>query len=134
VNDNPLRYTDPQGLNPAVGATIGGTVAGPPGAIVGGAIGLGLSIGALAILNEILDGADDPAGKAKADAGKTGEEKCKKCDENLERDLRTCRALGKRDGKSAYKICEGQAMLRYGNCLSGRDSGINAPLPPWGTK
>ncbi|MDP1670754.1 MAG: RHS repeat-associated core domain-containing protein, partial [Alphaproteobacteria bacterium] len=61
VNGNPLRYSDPDGLNPAAGATLGGMAAGPPGAVVGGAIGLGLSIGALAILNEILDGADDPA-------------------------------------------------------------------------
>ena len=57
VNGNPLRYTDPQGLNPAVGATIGGTVAGPVGATVGALLGLG----AMAILNEILDGAEKPA-------------------------------------------------------------------------
>ena len=58
----------------------------------------------------------------------------KRCQENLDRDLETCAALGKRNGKSAYAICARQAYLRYGNCLSGRDDGINAPLPPWGTK
>lgn len=57
-----------------------------------------------------------------------------RCEQGLLRDLATCQALGKRDGKSAFKICEQQAMLRYSNCLSGRDEGINAPLPPWGTK
>jgi uncharacterized protein RhaS with RHS repeats len=57
-----------------------------------------------------------------------------RCQENLDRDLATCAALSKRDGKSAYAICERQAYLRYGNCLSGRDEGIKAPLPPWGTK
>ncbi|MFZ5929835.1 MAG: RHS repeat domain-containing protein [Pseudomonadota bacterium] len=91
VNGNPVRYTDPQGLNPAAGAAMGGVAAGPPGAIVGGAIGLGLSIGALAILNEILDGADDPAGKAKADAQKA-EEECEKdrCKEVKEQCIQGC--------------------------------------------
>lgn len=53
------------------------------------------------------------------------------CEENLERDLATCRQIGKRKGKQGYEVCRQQAMVRYGNCLSGRDSGINAPLPPW---
>ena len=54
------------------------------------------------------------------------------CEENLKRDLATCRALSKRGGKSAYAICERQAMLRYSNCLAGRDDG--APFPPLGTQ
>jgi RHS repeat-associated protein len=62
------------------------------------------------------------------------QEKVKRCEDNLDRDLEYCSALGWRDGKSAFKICEGQAMLRYSNCLSGRDEGIDAPLPPAGTK
>jgi len=56
----------------------------------------------------------------------------KKCEENLTRDLATCAALGKRDGKSAYAICARQAYARYGNCLAG--SSVKPPLPPWGTK
>lgn len=56
----------------------------------------------------------------------------RQCEENLDRDLETCSALGKRDGKSAYKICEQQAYLRYSNCLADKPDG--APLPPWGTK
>jgi hypothetical protein len=56
----------------------------------------------------------------------------KKCEESLNRDLATCAALGKRDGKSAYAICARQAYARYGNCLAG--SSIKPPLPPWGTK
>lgn len=55
----------------------------------------------------------------------------KKCEENLQRDLETCAALGKRNRKTAYKIFEQQAMVRYGNCLSNRDEGIDAPLLPW---
>lgn len=64
----------------------------------------------------------------------SAEEREQRCQERLDRDLKTCEAVGKRDGKSAYAICERQAYLKYGNCLSGRDKGINAPLPPWGTK
>jgi hypothetical protein len=62
------------------------------------------------------------------------EEREKRCGANLKRDLASCDAVGKRDGPAAYKICERQAMLRYGNCLAGRDDTIDAPLPPWGTK
>ena len=60
------------------------------------------------------------------------EEREKRCEQNLERDLETCRALGRRGGKAVYKVCERQARLRYANCLSGRDDDIDAPLPPWG--
>jgi RHS repeat-associated protein len=62
------------------------------------------------------------------------EARAQRCEENLNRDLATCQALGRRRGRAAYRICEQQAMLRYGNCLAGRDGegGINAPLPPWG--
>ena len=60
------------------------------------------------------------------------ESKEKRYEENLDRDLATCKALGKRNCASAYKICEGQAMARYARCL--QDSDIQPPLPPWGTK
>jgi len=39
---NPIRYTDPEGLNPLAGAIGGGAVAGPVGAVVGLGIGLGI--------------------------------------------------------------------------------------------
>jgi RHS repeat-associated protein len=39
VRNNPIRYTDPRGLNPAAGAIAGGVIGGPAGAIVGGIIG-----------------------------------------------------------------------------------------------
>ncbi len=58
------------------------------------------------------------------------EEREERCEGNLKRDLETCKALGKRGGKDAFRVCEQQAMLRYSNCLAGRDDG--APLPPWG--
>lgn len=47
------------------------------------------------------------------------------------REMATCKAMGRTHGKVAYKICEGQAMTRFGNCLSGRDDIIDAPLPLW---
>lgn len=56
----------------------------------------------------------------------------RQCEENLDRDLETCSALGRRFGKSAYKICEQQAMLRYSICLANWADG--APIPIWGTK
>jgi hypothetical protein len=62
------------------------------------------------------------------------EEREKRCEDNLERDLETCNALGKRGGKATYRVCEQQAYLRYGNCLAGRDRDIDAPLPPWGER
>ncbi len=51
------------------------------------------------------------------------------CEKQLEISLVTCRALGRRNGKDAYKICESQAMERYADCLSERN--MNPPLPPW---
>lgn len=54
-----------------------------------------------------------------------------RCEQNLKRDLISCKAVAKRGGKQVYEICRQQAMIRYGNCLSGRDSDIDAPLPPW---
>ena len=62
----------------------------------------------------------------------TANDDAERCEENLNRDLETCTALGKRNGKKAYAICHQQAMLRYSNCLAGRDKG--APLPPWGER
>ena len=57
-----------------------------------------------------------------------------RCKGNLERDMETCSKGSRRFGKKWFKVCEGQAMTRYGNCLAGRDGegGVNAPLPPWG--
>lgn len=55
VEGNPLRYTDPQGL--FVPALAAGAAISPEAA----AGALALSAGALAILNEILDGAEKPA-------------------------------------------------------------------------
>jgi RHS repeat-associated protein len=124
---NPLKYIDPEGLNAAI--AVRGAVA------VGDLAGAGLwlwcqrspalcmrTIGRAAVwVANLCEGEND-------------EEREARCERNLERDLSTCRAMGKRNGKAAYEICRRQAMLRYGNCLSGRDKGINAPLPPWGTK
>ena len=59
-------------------------------------------------------------------------DKEKHCKENLDRDMETCTKGSKRFGKKWFKVCESQAMERYGNCLSDRDKDGNAPLPPWG--
>jgi hypothetical protein len=118
VGGNPVNAVDPTGLvlvNPGtvIGSEIGTIVFPGPGTIIGGVIGIGIGIGVGALMCQDDDESDT-------------------CEENLKRDLATCEALGKRNGKKAYKICEGQAMLRYSNCLAGRDKG--APLPPWGER
>ncbi|MBB1060046.1 RHS repeat protein [Marilutibacter spongiae] len=158
VDSNPLIFTDPLGLAKdqacvaaytAGGAVCGGaagfygggvlggvggaTLCSPtgPGAAacaVGGAAG-GSTLGGAAgsVVGGILG---NLAGQAMCPDDE--EEREKRCSENLQRDLATCVVLGNRFGKKAFAVCEQQAMLRYGNCLSGRDEGIDAPLPPWG--
>jgi RHS repeat-associated protein len=45
VDGDPLRYVDPNGLNPLAGAITGaevGSILGPPGAVVGGVLGAGM--------------------------------------------------------------------------------------------
>jgi RHS repeat-associated protein len=115
VGSNPVNYIDPLGLlNPAEGACIGG-----PNPICIGGVLIDIAATILAIEKAINICKD--------------KDKDKQCNEALELDLKTCEALGKRDGKSAYKICESQAMARYARCLQGT-SDIKPPLPPWGTK
>ncbi|WP_429002982.1 RHS repeat domain-containing protein [Xanthomonas sacchari] len=158
VESSPLSFSDHMGLekDPAcvaryttAGAVCGGVVgyygSGVAGAIGGGFVCAPAGPGAAACA---AGGAMavSPAGGALGSivGGVTGhaignamcpdepEHRESVCEENLHRDLTTCKALGRRGGKSSYAICERQAMLRYGNCLSGRDEGIDAPLPPWG--
>lgn len=119
------------------GAAAGGLVCSPSGpgafacAVAGGAGGAVAGSQAGGATGAFLGGL---AGHYIGDAicPEDDAERDKRCEENLRRDLATCRALGNRGGAGAYRVCEQQAMLRYGNCLSGRDEGIDAPLPPWG--
>lgn len=158
VESSPLIFSDHMGLEKdqaclarytTAGAVCGGVVgyygSGVAGAIGGGFVCAPAGPGAAACA---AGGAMavSPAGGALGSivGGVTGhaignamcpdepEDRESVCEENLHRDLTTCKALGRRGGKSSYAICERQAMLRYGNCLSGRDEGIDAPLPPWG--
>ncbi|MEQ1890562.1 MAG: RHS repeat-associated core domain-containing protein, partial [Alphaproteobacteria bacterium] len=85
VGGNPIRYTDPQGL--FVPALAAGAALSPE--VTAGA--LALSIGAMAILNQILDGADDPADKAANDAGKTKEQCEKDCEQERQEAENMCR-------------------------------------------
>jgi RHS repeat-associated protein len=132
---NPLKYADPFGLSPTTGLVIEVAwdwwwkrqLRPARNTPWGRAWGIGEAIGTtLGVIKFIYE----------QHCKEKEEERAKRCDENLERDLETCRAMGNRDGKSAYAICKEQAYLRYGNCLAGRDGprGINAPLPPWGTR
>jgi len=123
AQSNPISNADPDGQQAVLPAPIVG------GLVVGGICAAIPSCRDLAIkAAKAIQNACSTANSESADARE------KRCQENLDRDLETCSALGKRNGKAAYKICEQQAYLKYGNCLSGRDKGIDAPLPPWSTR
>lgn len=115
---NPVSSVDPRGLNPYAGVRGAWWV----GTRIGGGINYGIqaltgtSIGTL--IYEMCNESE--------------EDREKRCQENLDRDLATCAQGSKRFGRDWFRICEQQAMTRYGNCLSGRDDTIDAPLPPWG--
>ena len=148
---SPLGWIDPYGLEANQGcvATVTGVcaaVSGSLGFLGGGAIG-GTAGSAVPIAGTAAGaiGGAELGGLAGASAGALAgnalgnavcpddkEEREKRCNENLERDMTTCTVLGNRFGKKAFAVCQQQAILRYGNCLSGRDEGIDAPLPPWG--
>lgn len=124
ASNSPVSITDPTGQNPAVVApvVVGGLVVGSICASIPSCRDAAANI--VRIIQNACSNSSTESDSARE----------KRCQDNLDRDLETCSALSKRDGKTAYAICERQAYLRYGNCLSGRDSGIKAPLPPWGTK
>jgi hypothetical protein len=64
VGNHPLRFTDPQGLNPIegalTGAEIGFTVAGPPGAVVGAVVGAGVGLVIYYVISEWIDALPAP--------------------------------------------------------------------------
>jgi hypothetical protein len=137
VYDSPLGHVDATGqdgiaipLNPGPTALPGwlgpaSRAAGAGGAVAGaGWLGWQIGSGIYPYIASPLGSAIDTVCHSKS--------REEICEENLERDMASCRALGRKYGKQAYEVCRKQAMLRYGNCLSGRDSGIDAPLPPWG--
>ncbi|MBE1161502.1 RHS repeat-associated core domain-containing protein [Dyella acidiphila] len=152
ADGDPLDYNDPLGLFPfgspapvtgpmspaAPGVLPGGPSAIPgPGQVAKAVATACIENPALCTAAAIVGGclyptatadscADEPHPPAECHSNED------RCEQNLKRDMETCEQLGKRS-KNAFKICEQQAMLRYGNCLSDRDGddGINAPLPPW---
>lgn len=124
ADGNPLSNIDPTGEATAVPVWIPDIPAPPPAVAVGAA-----GIGGYMIGSWIYPRVEPMLSKAIDSACN---DKAKECEDKLNRDLETCAALGKRNGKAAYRVCEQQAMVRYGNCLSGRDQGIDAPLPGWG--
>jgi RHS repeat-associated protein len=124
ARDNPLSNVDPSGQNPAIAAPI----------IVGGIVVGGICASIPSCRDAAANIARIIGNYCRNLATESNEAREQRCQENLDRDLETCKTLGKRNGKAAYTVCERQAYLRYGNCLSGRDSGIDAPLPPWSLK
>lgn len=118
---NPVLYADPEGLNPLALTTLYCRI-NPQACVTAGAAVTGAVIHGTQQINQWCQQQfnNESAG-----------EKERRCEENLERDLQTCSEVAKREGSAYYKVCEQQAMLRYSNCLAGRDKNIDAPLPPW---
>lgn len=125
VDQNPLNYIDPFGLqttvdtycarNPAACMDIGGGSAGRSGASAAANAAVGAAVASASTSQQ-----------CEVDKEKT-------CDEQLNRDTASCRAIqraeakGKRP-KGAASRCYASAMQRYGNCLAGRPEG---PLDTW---
>ena len=102
AKQNPLRYSDPDGLNPltAVGAGAGTFVLPGPGTVAGAVIGTAIGVGIGYLIC------------------KDGAEECRKeCDAQLERDEAECLVAKAGYGKAAQAICLGKAKEFYGQCL-----------------
>jgi RHS repeat-associated protein len=115
ANANPLRFTDPLGLNPAVGAIAGGSIGGPPGAVIGGIIGFGIGI-AIGDVMFSEDGSDSD------DSLDSPDDDPKQCDDgNKKRNcqalknsiLNTCSGL---TGKAKFR-CFAAANTAYRQCM-----------------
>jgi RHS repeat-associated protein len=83
VENNPIRYVDPQGTNPMAGALggaeVGGTVGGPVGAIVGGLVGATMG-GAIIYDMARKRGKSDPvSGLNPVNPGRDYNGKCNPC-------------------------------------------------------
>jgi RHS repeat-associated protein len=127
--NNPVSNTDPEGLN----AVTAGRLAWGAGGLAGRGLLYWCRANPATCAATIAPPAIWVSKTIKRFCKDDENERAQKCEANLERDMATCRALGKRSGKGAFRVCEQQAMLRYGNCLAGRDGPgkINAPLPQW---
>lgn len=114
--NNPIRFTDPEGLNPAAGALVGGAVAGPPGALIGGAMGLGIGI----LIGDAMfndDGSDstdapDDDGAEQCDDADKKKKNCKALYDSV---IRTCWSMP--NGKKRMR-CFQAAQDTYDACMS----------------
>ena len=138
----PLIYVDREGLTGAVGAIgafggsgalggVGGAGLGAArgtGVAIDGAFGLGYGLGSL-----IYPGLEPGLSKGIDWICSQANDRDKRCEQNLKRDNKTCKAIAnaERKGKrppGAGARCYASANERYGNCLAGRDEG---PLDTW---
>jgi RHS repeat-associated protein len=113
--NNPIRFTDPEGLNPAAGALAGGAVAGPPGALVGGAIGLGIGI----LIGDAMfndDGSDSTDAPDDDGAEQCDDDNDDNCEALYQSTLRTCASL---KGMKQFR-CYEAARINRDQCYQER--------------
>ena len=122
VGGSPLLYVDPRGEagQLALGCAIGAW-AGP--------IGCGFGTGAAGIATLIGIG----IGMSYVGSDSQSCSREQRCEQNLKRDNKTCKAIEKAEKRGkrpagAGQRCYSSAMERYGNCLAGREEG---PLDTW---
>ena len=75
ANNNPYKFTDPDGRNAITGAAIGCAVTGPAcpgGAVIGAVVGTVIGVGAVLIFNEIVETSEDSQESSDGAAGQGG--------------------------------------------------------------
>jgi len=117
VNSNPLRYSDPSGLQVA-----------PVNPGFGGGLGIGGAAGGIGSNQAIAQGLTNLINRVvefcKPDNGDA-------CDELHRIDTDTCNAISRRRGKAAGAICHASAGQRLGECRRFGIGGVTTPLSTW---
>ena len=119
ASNNPVRYVDYFGTNPAVACLVNPActtfvVNLCRAAVVGIAVAIGVGV---ATINKCNDNGD-------SDCDDDGDDHC---EERYRQDTQTCNAITKIRGPSAGARCHASAAARYAACLR------NQPLPPLDT-
>ncbi len=145
VNANPLRFTDPNGLQagaipfpwlaPSAGAAgassegaIAACIANPAAcAAVGGVGALAYGLGSL-----LYPHIAEPLGKAIDNICRNDEdEEEDECEQLLRIDTDTCNGITRMRGARAGAICHASATQRYAECRRGGIGNVHTPLSTW---
>ena len=139
VGGNPVGWEDPSGLNAAIPVVLAAIcLRNPAGCRAGATILFCMAFPSLCTPPDPVNNAE-PYKKDRGEGescpidlpdnipDKTKEDDV--CEERLKMDMSTCRNGSKRRGPEWFRVCEQQAMERYGNCLAQREQ--RPPLPKW---